>query len=120
RMLELHSERLKLIHEKNNREFMEKSKKIGSGRDKELYFKETRDYYDLTRRFGQKIIREEVKNSRKAEIMYALALNSRDYGRDNITEKYLLEVISMVKDPHNSLRHHAETALADFYYNEKR
>lgn len=120
RMLELHSERLKLIHEKNNREFMEKSKKIGSGKNKELYFKETRDYYNVTKSFGQKIIREEVRNSRKAEIMYALALNSRDYGRDNITEKYLLEVISIVKDSHNSLRHHAETALADFYYNEKR
>lgn len=120
RMLELHSERLKLIHEKNNKEFMEKSKKIGSGRDKEMYFKETRDYYNLTKNFGIKIIKEEIKNSRKAEIMYALALNSRDYGRDNITEKYLLDVISMVKDSHNSLRHHAETALADYYYNEKR
>lgn len=120
RMLELHSERLKLIHEKNNKEFMEKSKKIGSGRNKEMYFKETRDYYNLTKNFGMKIIREEIKNSRKAEIMYALALNSRDYGRDNIAEKYLLDVISMVKDSHNSLRHHAETALADFYYNEKR
>lgn len=120
RMLELHSERLKLIHEKNNREFMEKSKAIGSGREKEKYFAETRAYYNLTKEFGLKIIREEVRNSRKAEIMYALALNSRDYGKDNITEKYLLDVIAMVKDPKNSLRHHAQTALADFYYNEKR
>lgn len=120
RMLELHSERLKLIHEKNNREFMEKSKAIGSGRDKEKYFTETRAYYNLTKDFGAKILREEVKNSRKAEIMYAMALNSRDYGLDGITEKYLLEVISLVQDPRNSLRHHAETALADFYYNEKR
>jgi hypothetical protein len=120
RMLELHSERLKLLHEKNNGEFMEKSKAIGSGRDKEKYFTETRNYYNLTKEFGLKILREEVKNSRKAEIMYAMALNSRDYGFDGITEKYLLEVISLVPDPRNSLRHHAETALADFYYNEKR
>lgn len=121
RMLELHSERLKLIHEKNNREFMEKSKAIGSGRDKEKYFAETRAYYNLTRDFGLKILREEIKNSRKAEVMYAMALNSRDYGKDNITEKYLLDVISMAKDPKNfSLRHHAQTALADYYYNEKK
>lgn len=120
RMLELHSERLKLIHEKNNAEFMEKSKAIGSGRDKEKYFTETRAYYNLTKDFGLKILREEARNSRKAEVMYALALNSRDYGKDNITEKYLLEVIGMMKDPKNSLRHHAQTALADFYYNEKR
>lgn len=120
RMLELHSERLKLIHEKNNREFMEKSKAAGSGRDKEKYFTETRAYYNLTKEFGLKILREEARNSRKAEVMYAMALNSRDYGRDNITEKYLLEVISLVNDPKNSLRHHAHTALADYYYNEKK
>ena len=120
RMLELHSERLKLIHEKNNREFMVASRKIKSGRDKEKYFTETRSYYNLTKEFGLKILREEARNSRKAEVMYALALNSRDYGKDNITEKYLLDVIKMVKDPKNSLRHHAETALADYYYNEKK
>lgn len=120
RMLELHSERLKLIHEKNNREFMEASVKIKSGKNKEQYFKDTRDYYNLTKNFGLKILKDEARNSRKAEVMYALALNSRDYGKDNITEKYLLEVIRMVKDSKNSLRHHAETALADFYYNEKR
>ncbi len=120
RMLELHSERLKLIHEKNNAEFMEKSKALGSGKEKEKFFSETRAYYQLTRQFGDKILKEEAKNHRKAEIMFALALNSRDYGQDNITEKYLLNVISLVQDPTNSLRHHAETALADFYYNEKR
>ena len=120
RMLELHSERLKLIHEKNNREFMAASRKIKSGKHKEKHFKETRDYYNLTKNFGLKILRDEKRNSRKAEVMYALALNSRDYGKDNITEKYLLQVISMVKDSKNSLRHHAETALADFYYNEKK
>jgi tetratricopeptide (TPR) repeat protein len=120
RMLELHSERLKLIHEKNNLEFMEKSKQIGSGRDRAKYFAETIAYYNLTKDFGSKILKEEVKNSRKAEIMYAMALNSRDYGNDNITERYLIDVIALVQDPRNSLRHHAETALADFYYNEKR
>ncbi len=120
RMLELHSEKLKLIHEKNNREFMEKSKLTGTGKDKEKYFNETKAYYNLTKEFGFKILKEEVKNSRKAEIMFAMALNSRDYGRDNITEKYLLEVIDLVSKPKDSLRHHAETALADYYYNEKR
>ena len=120
RMLELHSEKLKLIHEKNNKEFLEASRVTGTSQNKESFFKETRSYYDLTKEFGIKILKEEVKNSRKAEILYALALNSRDYGRDNITEKYLLEVLSIVNNSKNSLRHHAETALADFYYNEKK
>lgn len=120
RMLELHSEKLKLIHEKNNKDFLESSKTAGAGVSKESYFNETRKYYELTKDFGEKILKEEVKNSRKAEVMYALALNSRDYGRDNITEKYLLEVIELASTSKGSLRHHAQTALADFYYNEKK
>jgi hypothetical protein len=120
RMLELHSEKLKLIHEKNNKEFLESSRSTGSHQNKESFFYETRNYYNLTKEFGEKILKEEVKNSRKAEILYALALNSRDYGRDNITERYLLDVLSLTTNSKNSLRHHAETALADFYYNEKK
>lgn len=120
RMLELHSEKLKLIHEKNNHEFLDKSKTAKSAVNKESFFKETRQYYDFTKSFGLKILKDFPQNNRRGEILFALALNSRDFGRDNITEKYLLETISMVKDPHHSLRHHAETALADFYYNEKK
>lgn len=120
RMLELHSEKLKLIHEKNNLEFMVKATAAKTGKDKESFFGETRAYYQFTKDFGNKILKDHPHNTRKAEVLFAMALNSRDYGKDNITERYLLDVIGMVKDPHHSLRHHAETALADFYYNEKR
>ncbi len=120
RMLELHSEKLKLIHEKNNKTFMEKSKVANVSKQKESFFAETRSYYQSTKEFGNKLLKESPETRRRAEVLFAMALNSRDYGRDNITEKYLLETISLVKDPHHSLRHHAETALADFYYNEKR
>jgi hypothetical protein len=116
RILELHSEKLKLIHEKNNKEFLA----LKSGKVKESYFSETRAYYNKTKDYGLALLKADGKNPFKASVMYVLALNSRDYGRDNITEKYLLDTISMVNDPHHSLRHHAETALADLYYNEKK
>lgn len=120
RMLELHSEKLKLIHEKNNKEFLDKSKVTNVIKEKESFFKGTRAYYNFTKEFGLKVIRDFPTNQNRAEVTYALGLNSRDYGQDGIAEKYLLETISLVKDPHHSLRHHAETALADHYYNEKR
>lgn len=120
RMLELHSEKLKLIHEKNNKEFLTLSLKQGTSQPKEIFFQETRKYYQLTKEFGERILKEEQKNSRKAEIFYALALNSRDYGKDNITERYLLESLALANNLKTGLKHHAETALADFYYNEKR
>jgi tetratricopeptide (TPR) repeat protein len=119
-MLELHSEKLKLIHEKNNKEFLEKSKLSNVTKDKESFFKETRAYYKVSKDFGLKILKDFPNSNIRPEVLFAMALNSRDYGLDHITEKYLLESISLVSDPHHSLRHHAETALADCYYNDKR
>ena len=89
RMLELHSERLKLIHEKNNKDFMEKSKVANVTKDKESFFKETREYYQYTKEFGNNLLKEYPDARRRSEVLFAMALNSRDYGRDNITEKYL-------------------------------
>lgn len=119
RMLELHSEILKLIHEKNNREFLAKST-AGVRRPKEEYFRETRNYYRKTKEFGFNFLKEYPNTAHKPWVFFVLGLNSRDYGRDNVAEEYLLKTISLVNDPHASLRHHAETALADFYYNEKK
>ena len=119
RMLELHSEILKLVHEKNNKEFLSKST-TGVRRPKEDYFGETRKYYQKTKDFGFSFLKEYPNTAHKPWVFFVLGLNSRDYGRDNVAEEYLLKTISLVGDPHNSLRHHAETALADHYYNEKR
>lgn len=119
RMLELHSEILKLVHEKNNKEFLTKSS-AGARAPKEEYFKETRAYYQKTKTFGLEFLKEFPNTAHRPWVFFVLGLNSRDYGKDNIAEDYLLKTISLVSDPHNSLRHHAETALADFYYNEKK
>jgi len=120
RMLELHSEKLKLIHQKNNKDFLEKSKVTNVSSQKESFFSESREYYAKTRDFGLKILKDYPTTNRRAEVKFAMAINSRDFARDNITERYLLETISLINDPAHPLRHHAETALADFYYNEKK
>jgi tetratricopeptide (TPR) repeat protein len=118
RMLELHSEILKLVHEKNNKEFLAKTT-AGERKPKEHYFSETRSYYSKTKEFGYNFLKEYPNTAHKPWVYFVLGLNSRDYGRDNLAEEYLLKTIALVNDPHNSLRHHAETALADHYYNEK-
>lgn len=120
RMLELHSEKLKLIHQKNNKDFLDKSKVVNVSGQKENYFQESRQYYAMTKDFGLKILKDYPQTNRRAEVKFAMAINSRDYGKDNITEKYLLDTISLLPDINHPLRHHAETALADFYYNEKK
>ncbi|MFL5785467.1 MAG: tetratricopeptide repeat protein, partial [Bacteriovoracaceae bacterium] len=70
--------------------------------------------------FGFNFLKEFPNTAHKPWVFFVLGLNSRDSGRDNLAEEYLLKTISLVNDPHNSLRHHAETALADHYYNEKK
>lgn len=119
RLLELHSEKLKLIHEKNNRDFLTQSVKAGQSQNRDAIFAESRAYYEKTKAFGHQLLKDYPNSPHKADTIFVLALNSRDYGSDNITEKYLLQSISLVKDSSSSLRHHAETALADFYYNSK-
>jgi hypothetical protein len=120
RLLELRSEKLKLIHEKNNLEFMEMYKSKSSQKSKEEYFQETRSYYNSTKDFGLKMLKDYPQSKRRGEVLFALALNSRDYGLDNITEKFLLDTISLISSAEDPLKHHAETALADYYYNDKR
>lgn len=120
RMLELHSEKLKLLHEKNNKEFMAQSIKKGSGKGKEAFFAETRAYYRLTKNYGLALLKEYPNTMHKPWIYYALGLNSRDYGTDKMAERYLLDSIYLAGNNQKSLRHHATTALADHYYNEKK
>jgi len=120
RLLELYSEKLKLIHEKDNEKFMQASLKKNVLKDREAYFANTRNFYAFSKKFGEAQLKNFPTSKRRPEVLYALALNSRDYGKDNITEKYLLEALRIVRPQQDSLKHHAQTALADFYYNEKK
>lgn len=118
RLLELYSERLKLVLERENKAFLE-AKDGQKHNRKDIYFTESLRQYTETRAFGEKLLAKYPDSPRRGAMYYTLALNSRDYGRDKRTEKYLLEALKLIKDG-TPLRHHAETSLADFYYNEKR
>ncbi|MBY0518783.1 MAG: tetratricopeptide repeat protein [Bacteriovoracaceae bacterium] len=118
RLLELYSERLKLVLEKENRAFLEAQ----DGKkhvNKDAYFNESLRLYNETRSYGEKLLGMYPDSPRRGAMYYTLGLNSRDYGRDNRTERYLLEAMRLIK-PNSALYHHAQTSLADFYYNEKK
>lgn len=115
RMLELRSEKLKLIHQKNNHEFLNNK---NPALKKDHFFGPTKSYYSDTKEFAQTILKMFPHTNLKPHILFAMAINSRDYGQDKLTEKYLKDVISH-KLSDKTLKHHAQTALAEFYYNEK-
>lgn len=118
RLLELYSERLKLTLERENKAFLD-AKDGAKHNSKENYFKESLGQYLETRAFGEKLLAQYPDSKRRGAIYYTMALNSRDFGRDKRTESYLLSALKLIQHG-TQLRHHAETSLADFYYNEKR
>lgn len=118
RLLELYSERLKLTLEKENRSFLE-VKDTGKHGGKDRYFAESFRQYSEVRAFGEKLLKMYPESGRRGAMYYTMALNSRDFGRDKRAEDYLLKALALIKKG-TPLRHHAETSLADHYYNEKR
>lgn len=118
RLLELYSERLKLVLERENKAFMD-AKDSKKHSHKDSYFKESIRQYSEVRAFGERLLKKYPDSRRRGAMYYTLALNSRDFGRDKRTESYLLSSLKLIKNG-TQLRHHAETSLADFYYNEKR
>ncbi len=119
RLLELYSEKLKLIHEKNNKDFLNASQSKQSGASKESFFFETRNLYEKTKVFGLSLLSNKPSSNLRAEIMFTMSLNSRDFGKDHLTEAYLIEVMKILKGKKHPVLHHAETAIAEYYYNEK-
>jgi hypothetical protein len=120
RLLSLYSEKLKLIHEKNNKEFLSASQLNKGGPSKDSFFTETRSLYEKTKAFGLKLLADRPTAFLRSEILLTMSLNSRDFGKDHITEGYLLEVMKLLKGKKHPVLHHAETAIAEYYYNEKR
>lgn len=120
RLLESYSEKLKLIHEKNNNEFLKAAQdQIITGNAKEGYFLESRLFYQKVKDYGHQLLKEHPHYKRVHEAYYTLGLNSRDFGIDGIAGPYLLKTLTLLNAKDLGLRHHAMSALADHYYNEK-
>ncbi len=118
RLLELYSERLKLVLERENKAFLE-AKDGRKHMGKDAYFAESLRQYNEVRAYGEKLLKMYPESPRRGAMYYTLGLNSRDYGRDKRTEPYMLEALKLIREG-TPLRHHAETSMADFYYNEKK
>lgn len=117
RLLELYSEKIKLVKEQENTAFL----KSGSTKDPKTAFVESKKLYLEALELGKLLLKRFPRYSGKADIYYALALNSRDFESGRITETYLHKAIKFGKTYKKSaLLHNAYASLADFYYNEKK
>ena len=116
RLLELKSEKIKLLIERENDFFLsDKSKK----HKKSWYFRKSKKLFREVNKMGHRIIKKYPKFSKIARIYYTLALNERDYGGDKRTEKYLFLALSTAKKK-DRIIHNTKTSLAEYYYNNKK
>ncbi|MCO4794957.1 MAG: tetratricopeptide repeat protein [Bacteriovoracaceae bacterium] len=118
RLLELNSERIKLLKEQENQKFLSSKRSIIKAKGKKWFFRKSTAKYNQVKRDGYKLIKRFPRFRQKANIFYTLALNERDYGGDKKTEYYLLKVLKHAKKG-DKIVHHAKTSLAEYHYNQK-
>ena len=80
RLLELKTERLKLLKEKENQIFLTAAPKVRKNKKKKWFFKKSKRLENQIRRAGLALIKKYKRFKYNADIYYTLALNSRDYG----------------------------------------
>ncbi len=122
RLFQLYSERLGLIKEKENAAFlgapMADRAKRSAKRSKDSYFTESLQIYQKVKSFGLNIITDYPKHAEIGTIYFTLATNSRDFGKDRMTEFYFIKARQHVL-PSSQLAHSIHVGLAEHYYNEK-
>lgn len=119
RLFELYSEKIKLIKEKENLNLLKADVKTIGANGKDSFFKSSREQYQTAQKYALGLIAEYPKYERTSEIYYALAINSRDYGTSQETEQFLKLSIKFSKENSKTM-YNAKTALAEYYYNNKR
>jgi hypothetical protein len=119
RIVELRTEKLKLIKEKENKIFLESSFELRAKRSKSWFFQKSDSLYREIRNYGLLTIKKYPRFRYKADIFFTLALNSRDYGGDKETENFLIHALKNAKK-NSPIVHNAKTSLAEYYYNQKK
>ncbi|MGB0453505.1 MAG: hypothetical protein ACPGJV_07300 [Bacteriovoracaceae bacterium] len=115
RLLELHTEKINLLKEKENAQFLNSDGK----RAKSSFFKKSIAHTKKTEQFGLNLIRRYPNFIKNAQIYYTLALNSRDFGHKKKVKTYLLKALKLAPsgDP---IVYDIKLAIAEQFYNDKK
>jgi hypothetical protein len=121
RLLELYTEKLKLVHEWNNHKFLEHVKNPkGENKPKEDFFQETQKHYQITKIYGFNILKKNPQHPYRHQFYMVMGLNSRDYGNDGLSEKLISNAVSLMQGLKGTKKHQAEAALAELHFNAKK
>lgn len=118
RLVELYSEQIKLVKEKENSVFL-KSIDSKVRRKKSTFFRKSKRLFLNTQRMGLRLIKRYPTFKHKGSLFYTLALNSRDFGGDKNTEYFLHKALNFTPAGLPKI-HNIKVTLAEFYYNNKK
>lgn len=119
RLLELDSETLNLLKQKENQAFLKADPVVIKAKGRDFYFSDSLKLQLKAEKFGLGIIKSFPRFINNAEIYYTLALNSRDYGKNNKTEQFLLKSLKIAHQ-RSAVNYNAKVALAEYYYNNNK
>lgn len=118
RLLELYTERIKLIMEKENNTFMRASLEKGFKGSKEDYFPKTQEEVQRIMSYGNWLLTHYKDHPYTADIYFNLGLNSRDYEASAKTEEFLQKALA-TKGIKSARAHLARAALAEHFFNKQ-
>ena len=119
RYLELMSEKIGFIRERENKFYMNLKAEARKERTKDSFFEESKNYYKKTKDYGLELIKNHPRYDRIAEVLYTLAINARDFSKDKEEESFFLDALKRTSQD-SPVAHQSHIGLAEFYYNEKK
>lgn len=119
RYLELMSEKIGFIRERENKYYMNLKAEVRKEKTKDSFFEESKSYYKKTREYGLDLIKNHPRYDRIAEVLYTLALNARDFSKEKEEETFFLDALKRTHQD-SLVAHQSHIGLAEFYYNEKK
>lgn len=118
RLVELYSEKTKLLREKENKDFINSTDQLRQGKGKEFFYKDSVKYFDLAKDEGLNVTKKFPRFIHNGNIYYTLALNERDYNQSKDIIKYL-KLSLKYAEAGSPIVHKAKVELAEYNYNNK-
>ena len=118
RLLTLYSEKCKNMKDTENEQYLKNVEK-GDNQGKDNFFSFSSSLAKKADDFGFLMIKLFPNYQKLGEVYYMMGTNDRDYGKGVNTEDYFLKALSSTL-PNSDMIFEVKTALADYYYNEKK
>lgn len=118
RLLNLYSEKSKVTKEMENDHYL-KAIEEGKNKNKESYSSNSLIYSKKADETGLKLIKLFPKYLKLGEVYFVLGMNDRDYGKAQKAEFYFNQALNHFAKS-SPFIFEVKSALADFYYNEKK